>query len=519
MANKQVFSTAHNNLSPPDTVNKAGGNAYSLNKEEQLCQYVCTGTFNGTFYASSNDNLKLIETIIDKCSSNTIAKAAVYGRKYGKMKDVPAYLLAVLAARGDLSLLQQVFPIVINNTKMLLNFVQIVRSGVTGRKSFGTAVRRLIRQWIDSKSNDQLVVASIGHSKPSLADVIKMVHPSPRQDKWRNTTFAYILGKPYNENTLPDIARDFELFKNDNTQELPNLPFMALSNCELTTEHWKNIAHNMPWNTLRMNLNQLARHDVFKDKSLTQYIADKLQDRQEVVRNNAFPYQLLTTYQNLSEEIPNSVKVALNNALEIATENVPNFDLDSEIAVCIDVSGSMSFPITGYRPGASSYTTSVDVAALMAACILRQNPDAKIIGWDTQSYDITHQLNPSDSVLSNAKKIKLPGGGTDASVALKRLNKDKWRGSLVIYISDNQSWFGNQDNRHTSMSSEWNKFKGRNRDAKLVCVDVQPYVTTQIQSSKNVLNVGGFSDSVFDVIHKFVTQDSSWRNVVQDITF
>ena len=57
------------------------------------------------------------------------------------MKDMPALLLAVLSAKSP-ALLAQVFARVIDNGRMLRNFVQILRSGAVGRKSLGSRRRR-----------------------------------------------------------------------------------------------------------------------------------------------------------------------------------------------------------------------------------------------------------------------------------------------------------------------------------------------------------------------------------------
>ena len=57
------------------------------------------------------------------------------------MKDMPALLTAVVAAR-DVRLFDRVFDRVIDTPRMLRTFVQIIRSGATGRRSFGTAPRR-----------------------------------------------------------------------------------------------------------------------------------------------------------------------------------------------------------------------------------------------------------------------------------------------------------------------------------------------------------------------------------------
>ena len=53
------------------------------------------------------------------------------------------------------------------------------------------------------------------------------------------------------------------------------------------------------------------------------------------------------------------------------------------------------------------------------------------------------------------------------------------------------------------MMQEWEVIKRRNPKAKLVCIDIAPYGTTQAQTRSDVLNVGGFSDAVFDQIAAF----------------
>ena len=52
---------------------------------------------------------------------------------------------------------------------------EVLRSGVTGRKSLGTAPKKLAQRWLESRSDEQLFRASVGND-PSLADLIKMVH-------------------------------------------------------------------------------------------------------------------------------------------------------------------------------------------------------------------------------------------------------------------------------------------------------------------------------------------------------
>ncbi len=509
MANKNLFDTERGSVAVADTMNEAGGVAYSLSDAHALCNYVVTGTFNGTYYASAQEQLSEIKELCDKTDSVTLAKVAVYAREQAKMKDTPAYILAVLHARGENDLLSKAFFRVTDNVKMLLNFVQIVRSNVTGRRSFGTSTKNLIRQWISEQTSKQLFIASIGHSKPSLVDVIKMVHPKP-QSEMQEALFGYLLGKEHRVDLLPQVVKDFEAFKKDNTASLPNIPFQSLSSCDLTTKHWEQISGQMGWNALRINLNTLHRNGVFEDKDVTEGIAHRISDRENVLKFNAFPYQLLTTYNNVQANVPTVVSHALHDAMEIATENIPN--IDGDVAVCMDYSGSMGSPVTGNRGSATTNTSCRDVAGLISVCLLRQNPETKLIAWADSVRDVTKYFTSRDSVMSNCQKMRFVevGCGTDAQLGLQELKRQGWKGKNIIYISDNQSWMNSTDpwgGRATGLANEWAAFKRKNPGAKMVNIHLQPYGTTQVQEDKDVLNVAGFSDSIFKIIASFLNND------------
>ena len=113
-------------------------------------------------------------------------------------------------------------------------------------------------------------------------------------------------------------------------------------------------------------------------------------------------------------------------------------------------------------------------------------------------------LNGRDSVMTNAEKLAvLGGGGTNCSAPLAELNKRQAKGDLVVFISDNESWVDAKAGRGTATMREWAVFKRFNPQARLVCIDIQPYATTQAAEQADVLNIGGFSDQVFEVIAAF----------------
>src|SRR5690606_1647258 len=155
-------------------------------------------------------------------------------------------------------LFAQVFDRVIDDAKMLRTFVQIVRSGAVGRKSLGTRPKKQILAWLESKSEEALFRGSVGNS-PSLADVVKMVHPKPTSDR-RRALYGYLIGKPHDAAHLPEAVQRFEQYKRDRAGEPPDVPFQMLTALELGQDEWTAIAKRASWQMTRMNLNTFTRH-------------------------------------------------------------------------------------------------------------------------------------------------------------------------------------------------------------------------------------------------------------------
>lgn len=152
MANFQLFQSFRGkNLPTANTVNSEGARAYAYPSKHQLAQYAATGCLNRTFYASAETQLETVLALCQEVEPAFIAKTALYCRKQGHMKDMPALLTAVLSVRGR-EYFPAVFTRVIDNGKMLRTFVQIMRSGVVGRKSLGTRPKQLVQQWLNTTS-------------------------------------------------------------------------------------------------------------------------------------------------------------------------------------------------------------------------------------------------------------------------------------------------------------------------------------------------------------------------------
>ncbi len=67
---------------------------------------------------------------------------------------------------------------------------------------------------------------------------------------------------------------------------------------------------------------------------------------------------------------------------------------------------------------------------------------------------------------------------------------------------------------------QWNAFQARNADARLTCIDIQPYTHTQAKERADILNAGGFSDQVFTLVSEFAggTLDAEhWVGVIEKV--
>lgn len=537
-------------LSPQVTKNKASGNAFAFSNKEALAQYAATGFFGSTYYTTASEQLADVQKLTEGVSDEFLAKCAAYARQQGKLKDMPAYLLAVLAARHTPQWFGRAFPHVIDNGRMLRNFVQIVRSGITGRKNFGSQPRRLCENWLNNRHPMALLRDSIGED-PSLAYVIRRLRPEPNTPE-RRALYGYLTGdlvrvaKPrdraildtiiarqqqfdlpytlegeriavtrYNADLLPDTIKAYEEFKRTRIGAVPDVDFRLLDALGLSDDEWAEVAARASWTMTVKNLNTFKRHGVLAKPAMVELIASRLSDKDLVQKAKTFPYQIMSAYLAVQETgqpwqftpasgetMPAAIVTALEQAMEHALENVPY--LDANVAICLDVSGSMNSPITGVRKGATTKVRYVDAAALFAAAFSKRSKKSIILPFDTRCF--VAETTKSMTVMNFAAQLaKLGGGGTQCELPLMQLNARNLTPDIVIFVSDNESWAGGYYSRQTGMMAEWARLKARAPHAKLVCIDIAAMTSTQAPSAPDRLNVGGFSDSVFEVVSEFLS--------------
>ena len=553
MANKSLFANSKSRLPRANAINEAGGRAYQLAPKHALAQLAATGTFGNTFYSSAGTQLAEILTLIDQIDDNEfLARLALYAREKAFMKDMPAALLVALSLR-DTALMHRVFDRVADNGRVLRTMFQMIRSGQFTDKSgkarvgLSSSVQRAFQRWLNEASTGKLLSASIG-SDPSLRDVLRMARPTPK-DNQRRALFGWLTDKeiakwaPATEADLPVEIQSLIAYRASETEDgqaliagdIDGVRWDLMADAARGPKVWTALARKMGPQALRMNLNTLLRHGVFsvafhsvkgadgdenfrgaKANTMVDYVAGRIADESDIRRSRQFPYQFFAAYLNAADEVPHKIKSALHAAAEIACGNIPQ--LPGPVVIGLDTSGSMRQAVMGNRGrGATSKMRCVDVAALFAAAMLRRNPDSVVIPFDTQAYDV--KIDPSDSILSIAERLaKYGGGGTNCALPLEAAKHRNRVFAGAILVSDNESWVGTGRYGSTGVMSAWEDFvrnqrklAGHDSNPKLVCIDIQPNQTTQAIESKeraDIMNIGGFSDTVFNAISAFLADDN-----------
>lgn len=495
--NVPTGQTTASQSSRVNTINESGGIAYAMTHQHALAQYATTGMLDGYLHIDGQTQLSRIIDLAEKCSNKYVAQVAIYAHEKGFMKDIPALLLGYLMKK-DRGLFNAIFKRVITNGRMLRTFVQIIRSGTFGTRSFGTNAKHQIQDWLNSTSDKTIINASIGND-PSLKDIIKMVHPKAPNEN-RNQLYRWVCDMDYQEDKLPEQLQLYLKLKRnpEKAEELPDLPFQMYTSMGLTTEGWRHIAKNATWNQTRMNLATFERHGVFGDKSFTNKIAEKLTSERDIIRSKAMPFAIFSAFKKAGD-ISYGIRKALNEAAEISLQNVPK--LEGKTVVAIDRSGSMSWLINS-----RSTVRVMDVAAVLVAALKNKNPDLEIILFNhTASI-----YEPKGKTLFGISEelSRMASGGTDCGAAMAFI-KDRYANTgmpdNIIMVSDNESWLSTTKNfwNSTGTVDQLKLIRKQNPNTRMINIDVTPGSSSQTVPEEYVLNIGGFNDAVFQVASLF----------------
>ena len=168
----------------PTRTNDEGAPAYALPPKHALAQYAATGCLNSTFYASAEEQLDEVLELCAKVDAEFIAAdGGVLPRAWLHEGHAGAAVARPVACTSrDCS--SRVFARVSTTARCSATSCRSCARAPSGRKSLGTRPKRLVRRG-SSSATDEAFFEARSATTPSLADIVKMVHPKPRSARAR----------------------------------------------------------------------------------------------------------------------------------------------------------------------------------------------------------------------------------------------------------------------------------------------------------------------------------------------
>ncbi|HLO11096.1 MAG TPA: TROVE domain-containing protein [Pseudoneobacillus sp.] len=473
---KNLFSTPV--VPPTTTVNKEGYGAYNRTMEEEYVQMLLTNTIGSTFYADKNELLKEAHSMHDAMMKQDplfAAKALKFARNKGYMRLQPTLGLAKLASANK-ELFKQAFPGVISIPSDLQDFFTMING--MGRGEGGRAIKGAAAKFMN-KLSEYWAIKYNGQGRGyAVSDIIATTHPKPVNAK-QQAIFAYLMGKQYDRNLLPQIDAYEALKKATNDDEIIKLIHEGRLPHEVVTgvvskpsaKVWEAIMANMPIFAMLRNFNTLERAGVL-DKNMDLVKAKFTKDA--VLNSKILPYQLLTAMNNITN---NKVKDYIRMAIEYSIENIP--DIPGETAIHLDKSGSMS----------GQYLMTAGIFGF--GLYKKSNAEFKL--FNTHVEDANASM--VDSVLTQASGLRA-SGGTDTGACLRDMISRKKKVDNIIIITDEQQ------NAGSSFYSALLTYRKQvNKDVKAFIIDIAPYRNSMVPpTDKNTFYIYGWSDQVLKFI-------------------
>lgn len=469
----------------PTIKNRDGYPAYERSLEEQYLQTLLTNTLGNTFYATKDELLQEATEIHDRmlqADPEFAAKALIFARNEGFMRLQPTFGLAKLAGVQP-DLFTKVFDRVILIPSDLQDFFVILKNLRGGEG--GRAVKRTVARWLNNISEYWAIKYNGRGRGYSLGDIVKTTHPVPKNDR-QKALFAYLIGKEYDTNLLPQVTAFERLKKAETTKDKiaaiteGKLPHEVVTGTvKPDKDIWNAIVPQMPVFALLRHLNTLSRAGVLEENR--QYITERLTNAEALRKTKILPFRFLNAFEQVEEPWLRDV---LRQAVELTFANLP--EIPGRTAIFLDVSGSMT----------GSY---VRIGAVFALALFKKT-GGNCMFWLFNT-DV-RQFKPSvyDSILTQAERIRA-SGGTDTGAPMRLLRETREKVNQIIMITDEQQNTGSPFYRELLLYR-----KHINPEAKAFIIDIAPYRSAMVPEGDTLTHyIYGWSDQVLQYI-SFATQ-------------
>lgn len=480
------------------TENRSGYAAYRMDPREELVSAVLTTMFGEEkFYGLTDEAIIDLATECAETNPEFLCKLACYARNVYNMRSISHVLVSVIARYAS-----QYTRLAIRNVVIRPDDITEIMACYEGMygKPFPNAMKREIAEVIQKFGEFQLAKYNGGSKSIKFRDVLRIVHPVPK-DKEVEAIFKKVI---------------------DDTLKTPYTWETELSTRGNNKEVWDELITSGKLGYMAMLRN--LRNMVKVGADVTP-VLKKIADPDQVRKSRQLPFRFFSAYRTLEKEglMTPEIHRALEDAVTASVDNMET--IKGRTLIAVDISGSMGTCISS-----RSDIRCSDIASLFGAMASKLCEDATVCyfeaakeyyrsiyrrnGWlfseeqfsDNREcgYRIAH-YGKYDSILDIALNNSFAGGGTDLSLPMEfALEKDAARNlrpfDRVIYFSDNEcnrSFLG-VNRTVQGMADRYRSLY--NKDFWVHGVDLQGYGTQQFCGEKFNL-IAGWSEKVLSFIN------------------
>lgn len=542
----------------PESVNFMGEKAFLLKPKEEFVSSIMT-TFlsnEGSYYESSNEEVKRILSLLDKIDPLFACKAAIYVRENGNMRSISHLLGAALAnyISGQEYAKRFYNKLIVrpdDMSEIVSAYANLNGMGLNDVKKIPNSMKKGFKEALEGLDAYRIDKYKMKTRSFSLVDLVRLFHPKATQ-KNAEAYKRLIEGK-----SLADLYSSKILEKEMTKAGQKTKDMTEKDKVEAKKEAITAVIDNvkgMPVMNLLRNLRNIL---LYAPDKVTE-ACEQLTIKDKIVNSRLLPFRFATAYSEIEKlsyytEISSTkssiqfedekssslcsenefrrnkemVLNAIEKALEISCLNIPK--LEGNVAVLVDDSGSMRGDAGGSsRVSAFSKTSTSMIAHLFASMVMyrQDNVYLGLFGDKLINVPVKRDMRLLDYTKWTFEKGGECGGATETGIYdfIRQVVKEKKKIDNVIVFSDCQigrysgftAWYGNDSSdRGKHFHELFKEFRKINPNANFIVVNLRQSGSTSVfDKSQRILNIAGWSDKIFDVI---TSQCKGWDAMIKEI--
>lgn len=509
---------------PADTVNLAGGAAYSESKKLELVSILLTSFVSDQFYRSAGSTIDRLRAVMSEVNDPLfVAKAALFARNEYGMRSISHVAAAWIAQNvHGKSWLKSFFCNIVRRPDDALEICALLIDS-EGKVKLSNAAKKGFALALSKFDAYQLSKYTCSNGTVKLVDLVNLVHPTTEAKATVSSQeyFDYCLSTKkckrfgVSRKILSKATVEIDAFR--------ALTMGLLKNNTTTSRALTRIGQNVEGEENQLEARKEFWVESIKNRSigyldLVRSLTKICKDAPEVIddvcdilvnanmirRSLTMP---LTLHLALKMTDNAQLGRALNKALELSCSNVPK--LPGKTLVVIDVSGSMGISALG--PNGNKNSSCSEIAKLMGA-ILAKAVNADVMVFADRAAIV--KVNTLDSIQTMVDSMKASvGGGTNFHSIFEYLNKNNAKYDRIAIFSDCQGWV----DRHP-ISSVWNPYVQMvGHKVFLYSFDLHGYGTLMFPQ-ENVFACAGYSDKIFSAMQTMETEKATLVSQIESVS-